>query len=187
MYSTTTVCLRWRTKTLSSLQTPPSPHVTMLFSQWMIALSHTHWARSPLTPLLTLPPPPPLHLFFPSPCCQSPAIPSKEYTSYCDDPVCLHPGKQKKTKQLQLTTLNVCQTANVLVFDGREEKKSIIFFAWCLPSVCPIIKTLWIEPGKIKNQKCYFILIFHLIPPAEHWRVAVVLGEGFLSQEWSGL
>lgn len=31
----------------------------------------------------------------PSSCRQSPAIPSKDYTSYCDDPVCLSPGKRK--------------------------------------------------------------------------------------------
>lgn len=110
----------------------PSPHVTM-FSQWMIALSPTHWARSPLTPLLTLPPPPPpVHLFFPSPCCQSPAIPSKEYTSYCDDPVCLHPGKKKTKKTTTQKTAAVkqhrlCDTPLTCLCLTDEEKKRLVF------------------------------------------------------------
>lgn len=44
----------------------------------------------------------------PSSRCQSPAIPSKEYTSYCDDPVCLSTGKNKTTNSL--TALLDCTT-----------------------------------------------------------------------------
>lgn len=38
-----------------------------------------------------------------SSCCQSPAIPSKDYTSYCDDPVCLSPGKPTTKPQFECT------------------------------------------------------------------------------------
>lgn len=147
-----------------------------MFSQWMIALSPTHWARSPLTPLLTLPPPPPpVHLFFPSPCCQSPAIPSKEHTSYCDDPVCLHPGKNKKQKRnnnpknsRSKTASIVWHTANMFVFD-RWGKKKVLFFAWCPSSVCPMLKPLWTEPGQIKNQKWYYVPPVKLLSRKLHW------------------
>lgn len=60
----------------------------------------THPAHSFLTPL---PHSPSLrHLFTPSSisiAVNHPAIPSKEYTSYCDDPVCLHPGKNSHSKR----------------------------------------------------------------------------------------
>lgn len=57
-----------------------------------IVLGHTS-TRSPVTPLLTLPLSP-LHLFSHCHVVNHPPSPSPEYTSHCDDPVCLHPGKK---------------------------------------------------------------------------------------------
>lgn len=76
-------------------------HLSGLSSIIRINHLHTSTLISNSSPPSFAPPPPPhpplpptSHLL-PSPCCQSPAISSKEYTSYCDDPVCLSPGKTK--------------------------------------------------------------------------------------------
>lgn len=49
--------------------------------------------------------PPSLHFFLNPSCRQSPAIPSKDYTSYCDDPMCLSPGKNNHTTTDTLTAV----------------------------------------------------------------------------------
>lgn len=55
-------------------------------------------STSPHSPLTLLPLLSSYPTSFPSSRRPSPAIPSKEYTSYCDDPVCLPPGKTTSTR-----------------------------------------------------------------------------------------